>query len=336
MKRVANDASNLERAGASAAATLLDFGGFHPCVVHARASRHYDQGSFYLAGALAPAIVYTDVRDPEEIPFDDPTLFAKDMQAVFDDPNSFADIIVVAEVLQTVMALTIVAAAVAPKRPLPPGWFQWSLTGQVTHPLEEANGAAPRGDDKPPGAPGTVSGALGSGGGAAVDQRKRRAAAAAQKQRSENWLGEAGNAALLVWGLVLLITALSYATGLRGDTVGTASNSVIEKAFAAGPDGAASLLFTTVIMAPVLEETVFRGFLLPSLTRWMSVPWALGVSTSVFALVHEHNTGDTIQLLAVGAMAGVAYCRTRNLAASMLVHATFNLGVLALFSIWTN
>ena len=58
--------------------------------------------------------------------------------------------------------------------------------------------------------------------------------------------------------------------------------------------------------------------------------------TEVFALVHEHNTGDTVQLLAVGAMAGVAYCRTRNLAASMLVHASFNLGVLVLFSVWTN
>jgi membrane protease YdiL (CAAX protease family) len=36
------------------------------------------------------------------------------------------------------------------------------------------------------------------------------------------------------------------------------------------------------------------------------------------------------------AMAGVTYCRTRNLAASMLVHASFNLGVLVLFSLWTN
>jgi membrane protease YdiL (CAAX protease family) len=67
--------------------------------------------------------------------------------------------------------------------------------------------------------------------------------------------------------LVLIITAIFYATGLRGDDSGTASNSVIEKAFAAGPDGAVALLITTVFLAPILEETVFRGFLLPSLTR---------------------------------------------------------------------
>jgi membrane protease YdiL (CAAX protease family) len=54
---------------------------------------------------------------------------------------------------------------------------------------------------------------------------------------------------------------LSYATGLRGDESGTASNSTIEKAFDAGPGGALSLFLTTVVLAPLLEETVFRGFM---------------------------------------------------------------------------
>tara|TARA_B100000482_G_scaffold162454_1_gene125411 strand:- start:124 stop:405 length:282 start_codon:yes stop_codon:yes gene_type:complete len=65
--------------------------------------------------------------------------------------------------------------------------------------------------------------------------------------------------------------------------------------------------------------------------------WAIGL-TRVFwsSQVHEHNTGDTVQLLAVGAVAGVAYCRTRNLLASMAVHASFNLGVLVLFALWTH
>jgi len=158
----------------------------------------------------------------------------------------------------------------------------------------------------------------------------------ARRRRAADWGGEAVRAAALVWLLVFAITALSYALGLRGDETGTASNGTIEKAFAAGPKGAASLVLTTVVLAPALEETVFRGFLLPTLTRWMNPNWALGASTLVFALAHQHNTGDTAQLLAVGAMAGVAYCRTRNLAASVAVHATFNLGVLVLFALWTH
>jgi membrane protease YdiL (CAAX protease family) len=34
------------------------------------------------------------------------------------------------------------------------------------------------------------------------------------------------------------------------------------------PLGTASLITVTGICAPLLEETVFRGFLLPSLTKW--------------------------------------------------------------------
>lgn len=242
------------------------------------------EASFFLAGALAPAVVYTSVREPEEIPVDDPTRFAQDMQTVFDDPSSFADIIVVAEVIQTCLALGVVAAAAAPKRPLPPGWFQFSLSGDDIETIGDGGdgrGGGGRADDAASSEKSINANTntntnkmanAGEGAAAATanpaDERKRRAAVAAQKRRSENWLGEAGNAALSVWGLVLVITLVSYATGLRGDDTGTASNSVIEKAFAAGSDGAASLLITTVLLAPVLEETVFRGFLLPSLTRW--------------------------------------------------------------------
>ena len=68
----------------------------------------------------------------------------------------------------------------------------------------------------------------------------------------------------------------------------------------------------------------------------MHRPLALGTSAVLFAAVHEHNTGDTAQLLAVGLATGLVYARTRNLAASMAVHASFNLGVIILFAIWTS
>jgi len=40
---------------------------------------------------------------------------------VFDDPSSFADIVVVAEVIQTLLGLAVIAAIAAPNKPLPPG-----------------------------------------------------------------------------------------------------------------------------------------------------------------------------------------------------------------------
>jgi membrane protease YdiL (CAAX protease family) len=301
------------------------------------------EASFYFAGALAPAIVYSSVREPDEIPLDDPAAFARDMQQVFDDPRSFADIVVCAEVVQTALALGLVAAVAASRAPLPPGWFKFSITGDIPpedlvgRGVDTVEGRGERGGGDRGGVSSTSKTSKTSKtSGSDSESRRRRATVSAMRARSLDWFGEAARAAALTWGLVFLVTAAAYALGLRGDEQGTASNDVIERAFAAGPGGAASLVLTTVVLAPVLEETVFRGFLLPSLTRWMSAPWALGVSTLVFALAHEHNTGDTAQLLAVGAMAGAAYCRTRNLAASMAVHASFNLGVLVLFALWTH
>lgn len=288
------------------------------------------ESGFFFAGALAPAIVYSDTRAADEIPIDNPELFAKDLQAVFDDPSAFSDIIVCAELTQCVLALSVIGAIAASRAPLPPGWFQCSLFGDGVDvdggfPLEESNAIKQKG--------GVDAGATEA---SAAVARKKREAMKRQREKSDDWFGEATRAVFLTWVFVLLVTALAYALGLRGDDQGTASNSVIEKAFAAGPGGAASLVLTTVILAPILEETVFRGFLLPSLTKYMTVPWAVAASTVVFAVAHEHNTGDTAQLLAVGAMAGISYARTRNLATSIVVHASFNLGVLVLYALWTH
>ena len=288
------------------------------------------ESGFFFAGALAPAIVYSGTRAADEIPIDNPELFAKDLQAVFDDPSAFSDIIVCAELTQCVLALSVIGAIAASRAPLPPGWFQCSLFGDGVDvdggfPLDESNAIKQKG--------GVDAGATEA---SAAVARKKREAMKRQREKSDDWFGEATRAVFLTWVFVLLVTALAYALGFRGDDQGTASNSVIEKAFAAGPGGAASLVLTTVILAPILEETVFRGFLLPSLTKYMTVPWAVAASTVVFAVAHEHNTGDTAQLLAVGAMAGISYARTRNLATSIVVHASFNLGVLVLYALWTH
>ena len=40
------------------------------------------------------------------------------------------------------------------------------------------------------------------------------------------------------------------------------------------------------VLAPLLEETVFRGFLLASLTKYMPVPAAVLISSVGFGLVH--------------------------------------------------
>lgn len=85
--------------------------------------------------------------------------------------------------------------------------------------------------------------------------------------------------------------------------------------------------FTASLAAPFYEEIMFRGFLLPSLTRYIPVWGAIGVSSLIFALAHL-NLSEVLPLAILGIVLGVVYTRSRNLLSSMLVHSLWNSGTL--------
>ncbi|GLI59986.1 hypothetical protein VaNZ11_002045 [Volvox africanus] len=90
-----------------------------------------------------------------------------------------------------------------------------------------------------------------------------------------------------------------------------------------------ALLAVTGVLAPVLEETVFRGFLLTSLTRFMPT-WAAVVASSVsFGLAHL-SARDLPVLSALGLLLGWAYVRSRNLLTPIVIHGAWNSAVLSL------
>lgn len=55
----------------------------------------------------------------------------------------------------------------------------------------------------------------------------------------------------------------------------------------------------TGILAPLLEETVFRGFLLASLTKWLPTPVAVLISSAAFGACHL-SPRDLPQLVCLG------------------------------------
>jgi len=83
------------------------------------------------------------------------------------------------------------------------------------------------------------------------------------------------------------------------------------------------LLAVTAVLAPLLEESVFRGVLLPSLTRYVPVPLAIVLSSAAFAAAHL-SARDAPVLFALGCLLGVIYVRSRALASPMLVHGVWN------------
>ncbi len=83
------------------------------------------------------------------------------------------------------------------------------------------------------------------------------------------------------------------------------------------------------ILAPVVEELLFRGMLLRALMRRTTPAWAIFGSSLIFAVIHvvgDFGAGYVVPaLLLLGLVSGYEAVRTGNLARSMLLHIGFNL-----------
>ncbi len=95
-------------------------------------------------------------------------------------------------------------------------------------------------------------------------------------------------------------------------------------------DGLALGLFlaTAAVLAPVFEEIMFRGFLLPALTRYFPVWGAIALSALLFSLAHL-SLSEVLPLAALGSVLGFVYTRSRSLLAPILLHGLWNSGTLA-------
>ena len=102
------------------------------------------------------------------------------------------------------------------------------------------------------------------------------------------------------------------------------------KYFPRGTLGSVAMVLVIVVAAPIVEETIFRGVLLPSLSRRFGEAWGVGITTVVFAAMHV-NAFSFLPILLVGwALAGL-FTRSRSLWVSIAGHSVFNgIGVLML------
>lgn len=88
------------------------------------------------------------------------------------------------------------------------------------------------------------------------------------------------------------------------------------------------VLILVVLLGPIVEELVFRGFLYPLLARSMG-PWIAIIATAIpFALLHGAQNEWTWQLLVPIGLAGVVFGIirhvTRSTVAAMLTHIGYN------------
>ena len=102
------------------------------------------------------------------------------------------------------------------------------------------------------------------------------------------------------------------------------SNPLLEMVLA-NSNGLALLAFalTAVVLAPLFEETLFRGVLLPVLGRHMGGVAAVGISALLFALAHL-SLGELVPLSVLGMGLGLLRWQSGRLGASVFLHGLWN------------
>ena len=83
-----------------------------------------------------------------------------------------------------------------------------------------------------------------------------------------------------------------------------------------------------VLVAPVVEELFFRGFLYPALARPLGVVPAIALTAGLFALLHSqqlaHAWAPLFVLLIVGTVLTVVRAVTKSVAMCVLIHMAYN------------
>lgn len=89
-------------------------------------------------------------------------------------------------------------------------------------------------------------------------------------------------------------------------------------------------IITIVVLAPLLEELLFRGFLQSLIRQHLGTKPAIGITALCFAFFHYSPDQGLANVSIMGSLFGLAlflgfvYQRQGSLAASMALHATFN------------
>ena len=95
-----------------------------------------------------------------------------------------------------------------------------------------------------------------------------------------------------------------------------------------------------VLVAPLVEELFFRGFLYPALARWTSPIPSVIVTAAAFASIHggqlAYSLIPLLTIFGVGIALTVVRAVTKSVATSVLVHMAYNFTLFLQFYIGTH
>ncbi|CAN5252693.1 hypothetical protein BH10CYA1_BH10CYA1_09970 [soil metagenome] len=137
----------------------------------------------------------------------------------------------------------------------------------------------------------------------------------------------------LTWFAAVPVVLVCYLLAMKFMNSQGSSNPVIALVMeAARSSDVVSVLmfyFTLGVLAPICEETLFRGFLYTSLRRYWGVMPSLLLTAFLFAGVHM-DAGGFLPLFGLGFLFGFIVERTKSILPSMVAHGLWNSGTFSL------
>ena len=140
----------------------------------------------------------------------------------------------------------------------------------------------------------------------------------------------------VLFGLALLPPTILLSLGLSSAAESLGFEPRLQEVFDWLKDGGVStgtrlfMMAAAVVIAPVVEETLFRGILFTALLKGRSFASAALLSGLYFALVHVHGP-SLLPLLALSVAFSAAYAATGSILTPIVMHALFNLTSLFIF-----
>ncbi|KAG2712407.1 hypothetical protein I3760_04G124000 [Carya illinoinensis] len=137
--------------------------------------------------------------------------------------------------------------------------------------------------------------------------------------RERNWL----LASVLGFGFLFLLVFLTSILADRLIGPKAVNNPIVKEILLSSDISRATCVLVYCIVTPLLEETVYRGFLLTSISSTMKWQKAIFVSSVIFSAAHFSGE-NFLQLSIIGCVLGCSYCWTGNLSSSIVIHSLYN------------
>ncbi len=137
--------------------------------------------------------------------------------------------------------------------------------------------------------------------------------------------------ALLHIGWVLavaLFTSILYALAVRALGWEAFLPAPLPTALAEDPSAYLPLAVIALFLAPVAEETFFRGFVFPGIGRRYGLLWGALASAGLFGVSHMHP-GLFVPTTVLGLLLALVYVRTGSLWGPIVTHFSYNALALA-------